>query len=76
MRIDKTYSFTNQSLNLFLDLSNLTAAPLPLLPYLTVQRDPENLPLPNPQKPGHYLMKEIPSDSGRPLPTLGLIWNF
>ena len=76
MRIDKTYSFNNQSLNLFLDLSNLTAAPLPLLPYLTVQRDPENLPLPNPQKPGHYLMKEIPSDSGRPLPTLGLIWNF
>jgi hypothetical protein len=76
LRIEKTYTFKSQTFTWFLDLSNATGAALPLLPYLTVQRDVNNQPLVDTALPGHYKMKELPSDTGRPLPTLGLIWNF
>lgn len=76
LRIEKTYTFKSQTFTWFLDLSNATGSALPLLPYLTVQRDTTNSPLPDPDLPGHYKMLELPSDTGRPLPTIGLIWNF
>jgi len=34
------------------------------------------LPIEDPSKPGHYLTKVIDSDSGRMLPTIGLILKF
>jgi len=76
LRLEKTYTFKSQTFTWFLDLSNATGAALPLMPYLTVQRDANNQPLLDSALPGHYKMLELPSDTGRPLPTLGLIWNF
>jgi len=76
IRIDKHYYFKKYNLNLFLDIQNLYRSPIAFLPYLTVERDAQMLPIEDPSKPGHYLTKVIDSDSGRMLPTLGLILKF
>jgi len=43
------------------------------MPYLTVERDDAGAPVLNPQEPGKYNMLLIQSDTGRLLPTIGLI---
>ena len=74
VRLDKTYNKKNYSLTWFLDLQNFTSSDIPLMPYLTVERDEETrAPLMDPSTPGSYLVKTIASDTGRLLPTIGLI---
>ena len=74
VRLDKTYNKKNYSLTWFLDLQNFTSSDIPLMPYLTVERDEETrTPLMDPSTPGSYLVKTIASDTGRLLPTIGLI---
>ncbi len=76
IRVDKQWNFRRWTLTLFLDVQNATAAPIPLLPYLTVERDAQGQPLPDPDDPTSYQTKIIESDTGRRLPTLGLIADF
>jgi hypothetical protein len=73
VRLDKTYNKKNYSLTWFLDLQNFTSSPIPLMPYLTVERDDLGAPLVDPTVPGSYSVKTIQSDTGRMLPTIGLI---
>ena len=74
VRLDKTYNKKNYSMTWFLDLQNFTSSDIPLMPYLTVERDEETqAPLMDPSTPGSYLVKTIASDTGRLLPTIGLI---
>jgi len=73
VRLDKTYNKKNYSLTWFLDLQNFTSSDIPLMPYLTVERDDAGAPILNPQEPGKYNMLLIQSDTGRLLPTIGLI---
>ena len=62
---------------LFTDLSWLGNWPkwldLPLMPYLTVERDDNGAPLVDPANANAYSVKTISSDTGRLLPTIGLI---
>jgi hypothetical protein len=63
-------------LNAYIDIQNFTSASVELLPYLTVERDEENNPVIDEQNPDSYLTKIINSDSGRVLPTIGVIVEF
>lgn len=76
-RLDKTYSHKGWSLSWFLDLQNLASGDIPLMPYLTVVRDPDTkAPLLDPNDPSRYQMQLLRSDTGRTLPTLGMILEF
>ena len=73
IRLDKTYDKKNYSLTWFLDLQNFTSSNIPLMPYLTLDRDEAGLPRLNPAATDSYLVKTIASDTGRLLPTIGII---
>lgn len=73
VRLDKTYNKKNYSLTWFLDLQNFTSSDIPLMPYLTVERNDDGTPQLDPSNTDTYLVKTIASDTGRLLPTLGLI---
>ena len=74
VRLDKTYNKEKYSLTWFLDLQNFTSSSIPLMPYLTVERDELTAALlEDPNSTDSYLVKTIDSDTGRLLPTIGLI---
>ena len=76
-RLDKTYSHKGWSLSWFLDLQNLASGDIPLMPYFTVVRDPDTkAPLLDPNDPTRYQMQLLRSDTGRTLPTIGMILEF
>ncbi len=76
LRLDKQFDFKKWTLAAFLDLQNIYASRIPTLPYLTVQRDEQFAPLTDPQDPDRYLMQTINNETGRILPTLGIIADF
>ncbi|MEC8458841.1 MAG: TonB-dependent receptor [Bacteroidota bacterium] len=74
VRLDKTYNKEKYSLTWYLDLQNFTSSSIPLMPYLTVERDElTSAALEDPNSTDSYLVKTIDSDTGRLLPTIGLI---
>jgi hypothetical protein len=74
VRIDKVIARKNHSITWYLDLQNLGSNDFPLMPYLTVQRDPASKqPLVDPNDPSRYAMQLLRSDTGRTLPTIGFI---
>lgn len=76
MRIDKKYFFKSWSLNIFLDIQNITNSKTLLDPTFTVQRDANGTPLTDPQNPDAYLTKFLSNESGSTIPTIGLIIEF
>ena len=60
----------------FLDLSNIASGNIPLMPYLTVERDPNSQPILQSGDPSRYRMQLLESDTGRVLPTIGMIFDF
>ncbi|MFY0672282.1 MAG: TonB-dependent receptor [Bacteroidia bacterium] len=76
IRIDKNWWFDKWNLNLFFDLQNAYRGTIELIPYLTPERDENWIALINPENANQYLLREIPSDTGRTLYTLGLIAEF
>ena len=75
-RVDKQFNFRKWALQLYLDVQNIYSAPVALLPYLTVEREGENAPLIDPADPSRYLVKTISSDTGRVLPSLGILLDL
>ena len=74
VRLDKTYNREKFSLTWYLDLQNFTSSSIPLMPYLTVERDELTAAaLEDPNSTDSYLVKIIDSDTGRLLPTIGLV---
>ncbi len=71
-RIDKQFNFKSWSLSCYLDIQNVYSATLNAIPYLTAIRT-ENGFKTDPQDPSRYEMNELPSDTGRTLPTVGVI---
>jgi len=58
-------------------LQNLASGDIPLMPYLTVVRDADTkAPLLDPTDPTRYQMQLLRSDTGRTLPTIGMILEF
>ncbi|MCB9283490.1 MAG: TonB-dependent receptor [Lewinellaceae bacterium] len=75
-RVDKQFNFRKWALQLYLDIQNVYSAPITLLPYLTVERDAENNPIVDPNDPSRYLVKTISSDTGRVLPSVGILLDL
>jgi hypothetical protein len=73
IRVDKKWFFKKWNLNLYLDIANLYASQQNLPPNLTVERDANGQPLPDPQDPLRYRLKTINGDSGTLLPTIGIV---
>ncbi len=76
LRLDKTYANKKWSFSWFLDLSNIASGNIPLMPYLTVERDPNSQPILQSGDPSRYRMQLLESDTGRVLPTIGMIFDF
>ncbi|MEY4865138.1 MAG: hypothetical protein RLZZ114_567, partial [Bacteroidota bacterium] len=75
-RLDKTAHYKKWSFNWFLDIANVLENAIPLMPYLTVVRDASGAPVVDPNNTNAYLIQTIQSDTGRRLPTIGVIVDF
>lgn len=75
-RIDKSYIRKNYTIQWYLDIQNMLRDPYPLMPYLIVERDEDGNNVTHPDDPTRYVVRTIASDTGRPLPTLGIILEF
>ena len=59
-----------------MDIANVLENSIPLMPYLTVVRDASGAPVVDPNNTNAYLIQTIQSDTGRRLPTIGVIVDF
>lgn len=76
LRIDKNYYFDKWSMNLYIDIQNFYSSPIEFIPYLVPQRDENTNFIIDPDDSSRYLMQTINSDTGRVLPTIGIIVEF
>ena len=76
IRLDKKYFFDKWSLNLYLDIENLTSAEFELEPFLDTVKDDTNSPVTDPADPSRYLLKTIPNTAGTLLPSVGIVIEF
>ncbi|MCC5919280.1 MAG: TonB-dependent receptor [Cyclobacteriaceae bacterium] len=73
LRVDKKYFFDKWSLNLFLDVQNITNFQTELQPNLSVQKDAAGNPIVNPDNPSQFLPNFLNNPQGTILPTIGII---
>jgi hypothetical protein len=76
VRVDKQFNFKKWTLGVFIDIQNIYQSPIPLLPYLTVDRNENFQAVVDPSDPSRYQMDLISSDTGRILPSLGVLVDF
>jgi CarboxypepD_reg-like domain/TonB-dependent Receptor Plug Domain len=72
-RVDKKWFFQKWSLNLYLDLQNAYNYQSQSVPYLDVVRDANGNAMLDPNKPGHYQLKQIENTVGTLLPSIGIV---
>jgi hypothetical protein len=75
-RIDKKYFFDKWSLNLYIDIENITNAVVELEPFIDVVRDDNDQPVVDPNDSSRYLLTTIPNTSGTLLPSIGVVVEF
>ena len=73
VRLDKKWFFDNWSLNLFLDVQNVTNFQTPAPDFLDVEKDEFGNPIPDANNPGSYTPVFIEQVGGTVLPTIGVI---
>lgn len=76
LRVDKHFFFNKWNLSIYLDLQNLYGASIALQPYLTLERDDAFQPVISSADASKYKLQQITSDTGRMLPSFGLIASF
>lgn len=76
VRIDKEWFFDKWSLNLYFDIQNALNQKSDSAPFLVQETDEQGNALLDPNDPSKYLLKELSSESGTILPTLGIIVVF
>ncbi|HNB80664.1 MAG TPA: TonB-dependent receptor, partial [Chitinophagaceae bacterium] len=78
IRIDKKYFFKHWNLNFFLDVQNVYGFVAKEQDILTVKRDSNGNPLPDPNSgtPARYQMQFLSNGSGTVLPTIGIIVEY
>ncbi|HKK40551.1 MAG TPA: TonB-dependent receptor, partial [Cryomorphaceae bacterium] len=76
LRIDKKYFFEKWSLNLYIDVENITNAVVELEPFIDVVRDDNDQPVVDPNDDSRYLLTSIPNQSGTLLPSIGVVVEF
>jgi hypothetical protein len=73
VRVDKKWFFKKWNLQLYLDITNIYNSQQSLPPTLTVERDVNGQPIPDPDDPLRYKTKLLNSDAGTLLPTIGVV---
>ena len=73
VRLDKKWFFDKWSLNLFLDVQNVTNFQTPAPDFLDVEKDEFGNPIPDANNPGSYTPVFIEQVGGTVLPTIGVI---
>lgn len=76
VRLDKRYFFDKWSLNLYVDIDNVTASEFELEPYLDTMKDGNNQTITDPSDPSRYLLTRIPNTAGTFLPSVGIVVEF
>jgi len=76
LRIDKEYFYKKWSLNFYLDIQNLYNFKADQPDNLLQERDASGVPLTNVNDPARYVLKNVKSQSGTVLPSIGIIVQF
>lgn len=76
VRVDKQYFFEKWSLNVYVDIQNLYNFKQDGVPNLVTETDEFGNDRVNILQPDRYLVKQIVSESGTVLPTIGIIVEF
>ncbi|MCA1763060.1 MAG: hypothetical protein LC664_08730 [Flavobacteriales bacterium] len=76
LRIDKKYFFDTWSLNVYLDVENVTNAVVQLRPNIDVVREGNGNPIEDPDDPSKYQIEEIQNTAGLLLPSVGVVIEF
>ena len=76
IRVDKKYNFKKWTLDLYLDIQNITNNTTKEQPYFSVERDANGIPISNPNNPDYYIPKSIDNISGTIIPGIGIVVEF
>lgn len=76
LRLDKKYPFRKFSLNVYLDIQNLTYNKYLLQPILLLDRSADGLPQDDPADASRFKTKLINNENGNVLPTIGVIFEL
>lgn len=76
VRLDKKYFFDKWSLNVYIDIENVTNNVFQLEPFIDVERDAAGAPLVNPDDQSRYQLTSIPNTVGTFLPSIGVVIEF
>jgi hypothetical protein len=76
VRVDKKYNFKKWSLDIYLDIQNITNHTIQEQPYFSVERDNNGIPISNPDNPDYYIPKSIDNVSGTVIPGIGIVVEF
>ncbi|GLR16259.1 TonB-dependent receptor [Portibacter lacus] len=72
-RIDKNVYYKKFTANFYLDIQNISSSAIEYIPYLVPVRNEDGSFKLDPENPNQYQTELITSDSGRVLPTIGII---
>lgn len=75
LRVDKRFNFKKWTLTTYIDVQNVYQSKLASIPYLTAIRADNGF-LQDPTDPTKYQLRVLHSDTGRMLPTIGVIFDF
>ena len=76
IRVDKKYNFKKWTLDIYLDIQNLTNNTSKGQPYFSVERDPEGNPITDPNNPNAYIPRFIENTAGTIIPGIGVVLEF
>lgn len=76
VRVDKEFYYDRWSLTLYLDLQNALNYQVAEQPFIVVDKNQDGSRRINPADPSRYLLKEVASESGTILPSIGIIVEF
>jgi hypothetical protein len=76
VRVDKKYNFKKWSLDVYLDVQNITNNTTTEQPYFSVERDANGVPIPDPNNPDYYIPRGIENVAGTIIPGIGIVVEF
>lgn len=76
IRVDKKYNFKTWTLDVYLDVQNITNNTTTEQPYFSVERDANGQPITNPDNPDYYIPRSIDNVAGTIIPGIGIVVEF
>ena len=72
----KKYNFKKWSLDVYLDVQNITNNTTTEQPYFSVERDANGVPISDPNNPDYYIPRGIENVAGTIIPGIGIVVEF